>query len=118
MKKLLKSFLNLFSTKFIHPAVNEELAHAIHDKLNRRRKQQEEESQRYNDILNGYLRTYFSTSYADSKEMSIAFDLTNKKWKDLCKRVNRSNKLINIKKDAFSDRVKLTLDELYKSKNN
>lgn len=114
--KFWKWFKSLFSWKFVHPAVNEELAHAINDKLDKRRKEQEEQQEKYNDILNGYLRTYFSTAYVDNKEMSIAFDLTNKKWKELCKQVNKSNKLINIKKEAFTERVKLTLAELHKSK--
>lgn len=116
MKKLWIWFKSLFSLHFVHPSANEELAHAINDKLDKRRREQEEQSEKYNDILNGYLRTYFSTTYKDNNEMSIAFDLTNKKWKELCKQVNKSNKLINIKKDAFADRVKLTLNELHKSK--
>jgi len=116
MKKLWKSFIKLFSFKFVHPVVNEELAHAINDKLDKRRKSQEDETEKYNDVLNSYLRTYFSTTYQNNQEMSIAFDLTNKKWKELCRDVNGKNKLINIKKEAFQNRVKLTFNQLNENK--
>ena len=117
MLKRWKQFVKYFSFgKFVHPVVNEELAHAINDKLDKRRKDQEDETEKYNTVLNGYLRTYFSTTYQDNQEMSIAFDLTNKKWKELCKDVNRKNKLINIKKEAFQNRVKLTINQLNENK--
>jgi hypothetical protein len=119
MYNKLKRFLGRFISfgKFVHPAVNEELKHAINDHLDKRRKEQEDEKEKFNEILNSYLRTYFSTPYLDNKEMSIAFELTNKKWKELCKSVNRKNKLINLQKESFSNRVKLTIEQLKKNKN-
>jgi hypothetical protein len=119
MWKKLKTFIGRFISfgKFVHPSVDEELKHAINDKLDKRRKEQDDEREKYNEVLNSYLRTYFSTPYLNNNEMSLAFDLTNKKWKELCKSVNRKNKLINIHKEAFSNRVKLTIEQLKKNKN-
>ncbi len=118
MKKLWIWFKSLFSFKFVHPVIDEPLQTAITDKLDARRKEQEAQTDKYNEILSSYLRTYFSTPYANNEEMSIAFDLTNQKWKQLCKDVNRTNRLINIKKEAFQNRVKMTIEQLKQNKQN
>ena len=117
MKKLLKKISSWFSFGFVHPILDDGIATELNNKLGDRRKKQVSETDKYNDILKSYLRTYFSATYVDSKEMSIAFDLTNRKWKELCKDVNRKNKLINIQKEAFANRVKLTIEQLKKNQN-
>lgn len=105
-----------FSKKFVHPVVDEQLDHAINDKLNKRRILQIEETEKYGDILNTYLKTYFAKEYNNSDEMGVAYGIINKQWEDLCREVNGKNKLINIKKDAFKNRVKLTIQKINETK--
>lgn len=112
MKKIKQFFKSLFSAKFIHPIVDEELDHAIHDKLRKRRQDQISETEKYNDILNTFLKTYFSKHYNNPQEMGIAFGIANKKWQKLCRDVNSTNKLINLKKESFTERVKLTINQI------
>lgn len=113
----IKQFIKrMFSFKFVHPIIDEQIDHAINDKLKKRRLEQEDETVKYNDKLNSYLRTYFSKDYATPQEMAMAFALVNKQWQELCRSVNSKNKLINLNKNSFKDRVKLTLIEINKKK--
>ena len=105
-----------FSKEFTHPVINEQLDHAIEDKLRKRRVSQIEETEKYTDILNSYLKTYFSKTYNNSDEMGVAYGLINKQWEELCRDVNSKNKLINIKKGAFKERVKLTIQKINETK--
>lgn len=117
--KIWKWFKSLFSFgKFVHPVVNEELSNLITDELGKRRTKQVEETEKHNEVLNGYLRTYFSTHYNDTTEMALAFELSNKKWKRYCRDVNATSKLINVSKEAFSNRVKMTINQLKENKQN
>lgn len=118
MKKIIDFFKKnvSFNWRFVHPVIDTELDHAIDDKLKARRMKQAEEIEKHNDILNGYLRTYFSKRYADNQEMAIAFDLTNKKWKSYCKNINKSNKLVNLRNTMFEERVRLTINKLTEMK--
>ena len=113
IKKLLKK---LFSYKFIHPIVNERLSNAIDDKRNSRIKLQNEEIKKYNDILNGYLKTYFSKTYNSADDMSFTYKLINKEWKQLCVKVNSTNKLINLNKTSFEKQVKSVINKVNETK--
>jgi len=113
--QFIKKYLS-FSKEFVHPVINEQLDRAIEDKLRKRRVSQIEETEKYTEILNSYLKTYFSKTYNNTDEMAVAYGLINKQWEELCRNVNGTNKLINIKKGAFKERVKLTIQKINETK--
>lgn len=112
INKLRQKIKGLFSKRFIHPIIDTQLSTAIDDKINRRKSEQQIQSDKYNDILNSYLRTYFSKTYDSQLDMMVAFKSVNKKWKTLCRDVNSTNPLINLKKDAFQNQVKLVVNKV------
>lgn len=104
-KRISKYFKGWFSGGFVHPVLNEKLNTAIDDKINAVKNKQSELSQKHTDLLNSYLRTYFSKEYSSTEEMAIAFDVSNKAWKKHCRTINSTEKLINLNKDAFANQV-------------
>ena len=109
----IKQFLKrIFSKRFIAPIINEKLATAIDDKIIRRRKDQEKKTQEHTDILNSFLKTYFSRKYNNSSDMLTAFNTCNKHWKKHCVLINSTEKLINLKKDAFEKNVEKVINKL------
>jgi hypothetical protein len=114
IKRFLKS---VFSKQFIHPIIDQKLDMAIDDKLKRRAIEQEKLTDKYTQILNNYLKTYFSKTYATNSDMELAFTTTNREWKKLCREVNSKEKLINLKKEAFENQVKLVINQIKINKN-
>lgn len=111
-KKLKELFLKFIQrNNFVHPVLDETVNSAIDGKIKRTQKIQQELSDKYNTILNNYLLTYFSRKYANQSEMAIAFKATNKEWESLCRKVNSTEKLINLKKEAFKNNVKLVIEK-------
>lgn len=102
---------------FVHPALDKNVNTVIDDKIKRIHVKQERLTEKYNNILNGYLRTYFSKQYASQADMSIAYEATNKEWKSLVRKVNSTEKLINLKKDAFQNQVFAVIEKLKENQN-
>ena len=107
-------FAWLFKRRFVHPIVDESIDTAIIDHINKGRKKQIAEVEKYQKELNNYLHTYFSHQYSCTEDMVTAFSVTNKKWQSLVREVNSTNKLINLDKKAFEKKVKSVLDEVAK----
>ena len=112
IQSIRRTFKKWFSFKFKHPAVNQTLNTAIDDKIARRVKEQEAETKIHTDALNVILRTYFAKKYESPEMMKVAFDTCNKEWLALVRKVNGSSKLINLKKDAFANQVKLVITKI------
>lgn len=109
LRRLIKKW---FSFKFKHPVVNQTLNTAIDDKIARRVKEQEAETKIHTDALNVILRTYFAKKYESPEMMKEGFDTCNKEWLTLVRKVNGTSKLINLKKDAFHNQVKLVIKKI------
>lgn len=116
-KSISSFFKGLFSKRFVHPIVNERLATAIDDKINRENKERQAKIEKHNEILNQYVRTYFSRRYSDNDEMQIAFDTINKDWKKHCRVINSTDKTINLKSNYFEQRVKTVITNLKENGN-
>lgn len=112
IKKIKRIFKILFSKRFVHPVVDERLSTAIDDKIEARKKAQENESAIYEAKLNEFVKTYFSKKYESVELMGVSFAETNRQWKKLCRDVNRRNKLINLNKNAFQNRVQLVINQM------
>lgn len=118
MWKKFKAFVKrTFSKRFIHPVFNEQINTVVDDKLKAEHLKREEISQKYTDILNGYVRTYFLKKYETMSDMEIAFKAINKEWKKICREVNSTEKLLNLNKDAFQRQVKLVVNKLKENQN-
>lgn len=111
-KSISNFFKRLFSKRFVHPIVNETLATAIDDKINRDNKQRQANIEKHNDLLNQYVRTYFSRRYDNNDDMQIAFDTLNRDWKKHCRLINSTDRTINLKSNAFEERVKVVITNL------
>jgi hypothetical protein len=107
LKELFRRFIQRIS--FVHPVLDRELSSTIDSKIKRVQNKQQELADKYNQILNNYLKTYFSKKYSSQSEMAVAYSAADKEWKKLCREVNSTEKLININKDAFSRQVKLVI---------
>ena len=104
-QKVKSFFKKLFSKHFISLEVNKELATALDDKLLRHKIKQEIAIEQHNKVLNSYLYTFLKKKYSNPAEMQLAFDITNKEWKKYTSKINSSNKLINLNKEAFKIRA-------------
>jgi hypothetical protein len=101
----------LFQKSIAHPVIDTRVNTVIEDKIKRTQLAQMDLSDKYNSILNNYLKTYFSKKYTSQTEMAVAFKAVDKEWKKLCREVNGTEKLINIDKNAFSRQVKLVVSK-------
>ena len=110
-KKFVKWFKGLFSSNFITPTVNEKLATAVDDKIKKHNKVAEQEMAKYTQIMADYLKTFFSRKYLSDMDSQLAFDTLDREWKQLCVKVNSTNRHINLKKDEFKRQVKITLEK-------
>lgn len=107
LRELFRRFIQRIS--FVHPTFDSELSTVIDSKIKRVQSKQEDLAEKYNKILNNYLKTYFTKKYNSQTEMAIAYQAANKEWKKLCREVNSTEKLINIDKGAFERQVKLVV---------
>lgn len=101
MKKIIKWFKSLFSTKFIAPVVIEKLSTAVDDKIARLKADALKEADVHKKILRDYVRTYFDKQYESSHDMEVAYHTINKEWKKHVRYINSTNKLINLSKLSF-----------------
>lgn len=117
MKYILQFFKWLMKGATPHTSINQKLDTALDDKLRKRREEQQVLIQEHNEVLNSFLRTYFSKQYISNKEMAFAFSVSDRQWKRYVREVNSTTKLINLNKNDFKHRVMKTLSEIANSKN-
>lgn len=112
IKSISNFFKGLFSKRFVHPIINERLATAVDDKINRENKERQARIEKHNEVLNQHVRTYFSRRYDNNDEMQIAFDTINRDWKKHCRLMNSTDRLLNLRSRAFEERVKTVITNL------
>jgi len=106
------------SVAFVHPVVHEGFRGAIDQKIKDNTKKQDELIKIHTEHLNSLLATLFSRTYESSMDMRIAYELLNKEWKKYCKEVNSTERLINLKHGAFTERFKQVIETTKQNKNN
>ena len=99
---------------FIHPIVNEQLSNAIDHKIAANEKETRAKVNFHNEYLKELLSTLISKNYNTSGDFQIAYEYLNKQWIDYAKKVNSTEKMLNLKRNAFSESFKLII----KNKNN
>jgi len=110
-KKFRKWLRGLFSKDFIVPVVNERLATAVDDKLKAHGKQTQKEMDKYTQVMADYLQTFFSRKYKSDMDSQLAFDTINREWKQLCRKVNSTNRNLSLNKGEFERQVKIVLEK-------
>lgn len=121
MLKLLKRFfrlIKLYLKKKIIIPIKPELDKAIENKIAARDKIVVQTAAFYEAELQSYLKTYFGKQYTSEAEMSIAYSACDRKWRNLVRQVNSSNKFINLNKDAFKNQCITIVNNLTKAKQN
>lgn len=112
IKRLLKwiSKYISFDKNFVVPIVDdhinsseisEKVKKAVDDKIISVNKQQKAFQDKYTAILHDMLKQFFGRKYNSVIEEQMAFDTFNKEWKLLCRKVNKTNKLIQLPKNEF-----------------
>lgn len=101
-----KWWASLFSTDFIHPDMVNRLDTAVDHKIAKVTKDQEKDKEKYRVIMKNYVHAFFSKKYTSVVEEQVAFDVINKDWKKLVRRVNSTHRFIQLSKTEFERQVK------------
>ena len=73
----------------------------------------------YNGRLNAMMDMYFTSYSEDEEEDNVSFNIINKEWMTLTQYVNSTQKVIELKADAFSKNVQnVKLSEEWKNRKN
>ena len=73
----------------------------------------------YNGKLNAMMDMYFTSYSEDEEEDNVSFNIINKEWMTLTSYVNSTQKVIELKADAFSKNVQnVKLSEEWKNRKN
>ena len=114
-----------FDKNFVVPVVDDHInasefstkvKKAVDDNVAKVNKEQKAFQDKYTAILHDMLKQYFGRKYNSVLEEQMAFDTFNKEWKVLCRKVNSTNKLIQLPKNEFERQCEIHYLKLNEAK--
>lgn len=114
--KIIKRIIEFFrSISFVHPILEEQpslVKKEIDGVVEKEMMKIDEKISSYDKILDEYIIAYLGKKYDTPFHMEAAYYTINRQWLDLCKKVNRTEKNINLNKNAFKNKVNNTINKL------